>query len=147
MDLIGTYSNKAYLRDQYTALRKLLQRLTVRRPELPPVDRKRPLKRRVSRAEIDQIIAKYRSGISTNQLMAEHHLAKRTISALLNANGVTMRHQGLTYEQAREAAELYRASRSLAWIADHFGGISPTTIARALRQQDVSLRPRRGSLT
>jgi hypothetical protein len=54
------------------------------------------LKRRLDEAEIDQIIAKYGSGASTNQLMTEHHLAKRTISALLKANGVLLRRQGLS---------------------------------------------------
>jgi lambda repressor-like predicted transcriptional regulator len=77
--------------------------------------------------------------------MTEHHLAKRTISTLLRANGVTLRRQGLTNDQAREAATLYTAGRSLAWIANHFGGISPTTIARALRRQGLSLRSRPGS--
>jgi hypothetical protein len=66
------------------------------------------------------MIAKYQSGISTNQLMTEHHLAKRTISATLKANSVTLRRQGLTDKEAQQAAELYSAGRSLAWIATHF---------------------------
>jgi hypothetical protein len=61
--------------------------------------------------------------------MTEHRLAKRTISALLRANGVTMRHQGLTDNQGREAADLYVAGRSLVWIADYVGGFSPTPVA------------------
>jgi Helix-turn-helix domain len=77
--------------------------------------------------------------------MSEHHLAKRTISALLRARGAKLRRQGLTDEQAREAATYYAAGRSLAWIANHFGGISPTTVARALRRRGISLRPRPGA--
>jgi hypothetical protein len=103
------------------------------------------LKRRLSREEINQIVAKYHSGASTNQLVTEHHLAKRTISALLRANGVSLRRQGLTEQQAGEAAHLYQVGCSLTWLADHFGDISPTTVARALRGQGVQLRPRRGS--
>lgn len=76
--------------------------------------------------------------------MTQHHLAKRTISGLLRANGVAMRRQGLTVDQAREAADLYQAGRSLAWIAVYVGGFSPTTVARALKRQGVSLRPRPG---
>ena len=94
--------------------------------------------------ETEQIVAKYQSGISTNRIATEHHLAKRTISALLRANGVDLRHQGLTHEQAGEAAELYAAGHSLAHIADRFGGISPTTVARALRREGLELRPRDG---
>lgn len=92
--------------------------------------------------EIDQIIAKYQSGMSMNELAREHHLAKRTISALLKSNGITVRRQGLTEEWAKEAAGLYTSGRSLQWIASHFGGISPTTAALALRRQGVSVRPR-----
>ena len=123
-------------------LRKRLQALAVRPPKPAQVGRTRALKRRVGREEIDQIVTKYRSGISTNQLMAEHHIAKRTISTLLRANGVVLRRQGLSHEQTREAADLYTAGRSLAGIADHFGGISPTTVARVLHRQSITLPPR-----
>ena len=88
MELIGTYSNKAYLRKQNDDLRKLLQASPSRPQDPAPAGRTPRLKRRLDRAEIDEIAAKYRSGISTNQLMVEHHLAKRTISALLKSNGV-----------------------------------------------------------
>jgi hypothetical protein len=124
-------------------LRRQLQALPLRPPE-PPRVHTRPLKRRPDRAEIDLIVVKYRSGISTNQLAREHHLSKRTISALLGANAVHLRRQRFTEQQAREAATLYIAGRTLAWIADHFGGLSPTTVARCLRRQGVQLRPRRG---
>ena len=75
MDLIGGYSNKAYLRNQYTDQRKRLQALPFRPSESTRIDRTRHFKRRLDREETDQIIAKYRSGISTNQLMTEHQLA------------------------------------------------------------------------
>jgi hypothetical protein len=94
---------------------------------------------------VDQIVAKYESRISTNQLKDEHHLGKDTISALLKANGVALRRQGLNNEETREAANLYTTGHSLAWIANYFGGISPTTVARALRRRGVQLRPRPGS--
>ncbi|HKP42102.1 hypothetical protein [Mycobacterium sp.] len=76
--------------------------------------------------------------------MTEHHLAKRTISALLKANDVQLRRQGLTDKQAREAADLYQAGHSLAWIAHHFDDISPTTILRALRKRGIAIRSRSG---
>jgi hypothetical protein len=146
VDLIRGYSNKAYLRDQYADLRKRLQEQRSRPPLLPKPGRTHALKRQVGAAEIDEIIAKYQSGISTNQLITEHHLAKRTISALLRANGVSLRRQGLSDTEATEAADLYIAGRSLAWIGQYFGGISPTTAARVLRNQGVSIRPRPGSM-
>jgi hypothetical protein len=104
VDLIRAYSNKVNLRDQYADLRKRLQALPFRPQEPARVGPTRALKRRLDRAEIDEIIAKYQAGNSTNQLMAEHRLAKRTISTLLKANGVMLRRQGLTDEQVREAS-------------------------------------------
>lgn len=125
VELIGAYSNKAYLRDQYTDVRKRLQALPFRSPEPAPAVRARPLKRRIDSAEVDDIIAKYRSGISTNELMREHQVAKRTISALLKANGVALRRQGFTSEQAREAADLYQVGHSLASIANRLAACPP----------------------
>jgi hypothetical protein len=144
VDLIRGYSNKAYLRNQYTDLRKCLQKKPSRPPLSPKRGRTRALKRQIGREEIERIVTKYQSGASTNQLMTEHHLAKRTISALLKANGVRLRRQGLTADQAREAVTLYESGRSLAWIANHFDGLSPSTVARALRRQGIQLRPRPG---
>jgi hypothetical protein len=146
VDLIRSYSNKTHLKLRYADLRKQLQQAEPRLPEPPNIGRTRSRKRRLTKTEIDQIIAKYQSGASTNQLMREHHLAKSTISALLRARGAKLRHQGLTDEQAREAATYYAVGRSLAWIAHHFGGISPTTVARALRRRGTVLRPRPGSI-
>jgi hypothetical protein len=146
VELVRTYSNQPHLLKRYADLHKHLQQAEPRSPKHPKTGRTRALKRRVGRDEIDQIITKYNSGISTNQLMTEHHLAKRTITALLQANGVALRRQGLTDKQARQAAYFYRGGRSLAWIASHFGSVSPTTVARALRREGLELRPRYGQL-
>lgn len=143
MELIRGYSNKEILRTRLADLRKRIEDAEPRPPETDKADR-RAYKRMLAQAEIDEICRKYRSGISTNQLMAEHHLAKRTISALLRANGVQLRRQGLDSEQAREAVDLYATGRSLAWIGTHFGDLSPTTIARILRGQGIQIRPRPG---
>ena len=142
LEHMRAYSNKVSLRETYADLQKRIQDTPPRAPLL--ATNPRIHKRRLTSDEINAIVAKYRAGMSTNQLKDEHHLGKDTISALLRANGVAMRRQGLTAEQAREAAGLYRAGRSLKWIGQHFGGISPTTIARVLRAQGVSLRPRPG---
>lgn len=79
------------------------------------IDRTRPLKRRLGREEIDQIVAKYRSGSSTHVLAADHHLAKRTIAALLRAQEVAMRRQGLS-DVAGQSSYGALPSRSLACL-------------------------------
>ena len=63
--------------------------------------------------------------------------------ATLREQGVTIRRQGLTDDQVREAATFYSAGRSLAWLGVRYG-ISHTTIATALRRQGIQLRPRPG---
>jgi hypothetical protein len=62
---------------------------------------------------------------------------------VLREQGITIRRQGLADEQVSEAAELYSAGKSLAWIGARFG-VSHTTIATALRRQEIHLRPRPG---
>ena len=94
MELVGAYSNKLTLRDQYAELLKLVQTSPPRPPKPAPTGHTKAPKRPVDRAEIDQIIATYQSGFSTNYLAHKHRLAKRTISALLRANGVTLRQRG-----------------------------------------------------
>lgn len=46
-------------------------------------------------------------------------------------------------DQVNEAAELYAAGRSLAWLGSRYD-VSHTTIAYALRRQGVPSRPRPG---
>ncbi|MFH5208603.1 helix-turn-helix domain-containing protein [Antrihabitans sp. NCIMB 15449] len=143
VDLITAYSKRDDLKKTYADLRKQIDTAKPRPSKPVKTGRTHALKRQVGRAEVDEIVAKYESGISTNQLMAEHHLAKRTIAALLKANGVTMRRQGLTDQDIDHAAILYEEGWSLAWIAaNRFDGISPTTVSRALRRKGIQLRGR-----
>lgn len=138
MELARAYSKRADLRQTYADLHKQIEHSKPRRPSRPQTGRPRTHKRQLGRAEIDEIITKYKSGISTNQLMVGHHLAKRTIAVLLKSNGVTMRRQGLSEQDIQEAAALYEDGWSLAWIAaNRFDGISPTTVSRALRWHGI----------
>jgi hypothetical protein len=50
---------------------------------------------------------------------------------------VPPRREGLTEEQAGEVADLYQEGHSLAWIANHFGGIAPTTVLRILHKRGI----------
>ncbi|MFI6367621.1 helix-turn-helix domain-containing protein [Nocardia sp. NPDC050630] len=64
-------------------------------------------KRHLKQAEVDEIVARYRAGRHSTQLAKEHGLAKETVLKLLRANGVKIRRQGLSPEQAAEAEWLY----------------------------------------
>jgi DNA-binding CsgD family transcriptional regulator len=83
------------------------------------------------------------AGQTTQQVGTRYGISKTRVATILREQGVTIRRQGLTDEQKREAAELYVGGKSLAWIGTRFG-VSHTTIAAVLRQQGVQLRPRPG---
>jgi hypothetical protein len=69
----------------------------------------------------------------------------RTTTPRFINHGVTIRRQGLSDEQVAEAATLYTAGKSLAWLGARYG-VSHTTVAAALRRRGMTLRPRPGSV-
>ncbi|HTQ22295.1 helix-turn-helix domain-containing protein [Mycobacterium sp.] len=85
----------------------------------------------------------YEVGDTTEQIGDGYGMSKARVATVLRECGVTLRRQGLTDEQVNEAAELYAAGRSLAWLGSRYD-VSHTTIAYALRRQGVLLRPRPG---
>jgi DNA invertase Pin-like site-specific DNA recombinase len=89
------------------------------------------------------IVARYQAGETTQQIGTHYGISKTRVATVLSEQGVPIRRQGLTDEQAREAVELYTAGKSLAWIGTRFG-VSHTTIAAKLRQEGMQLRPRPG---
>ena len=85
----------------------------------------------------------YEVGDTTEQIRDRYGISKARVATVLRERGVTLRRQGLMNEQVNEAAELYAAGRSLAWLGSRYD-VSHTTIAYALRRQGVPLRPRPG---
>jgi hypothetical protein len=146
VEAIGRNSNLAHLSRKWSDLLERIAALPARGSLSADQSLPRRHKRSLSAEDTADIIAKYNSGITTTDLGAMYHVSKSRISAVLREEGATIRRQGLTDEQAREAATFYNVGRSLAWIAARYGGISPTTVARALRRQGIHLRPRPGRL-
>jgi hypothetical protein len=146
VELIGTYSKQRSLREKYADLLRRIQEASPRSPLLDGTPEPRQHKRSLSPDDLTDITARYESGASTQQIASRYRISKSRVSAVLREHGIKLRRQGLTDEQAREATNLYHAGHSLAWIAKRFGGISPSTVARVLQQQDVALRPRPGSV-
>jgi predicted GNAT family acetyltransferase len=93
--------------------------------------------------DIADIAARYQAGDTTQQIGMHYGISKTRVATVLREQGVALRRQGLSGEQAREAADLYATGRSLAWLGARFG-VSHTTIAAELRKQGVQLRPRPG---
>lgn len=92
---------------------------------------------------MNELVAAYESGISSNQLVIDYGIAKGTVLKLLRANNVTMRRQGLNAATAKQAAALYRDGKSLAAVGAMFG-VDPTTVRSALIKQNVALRDSHG---
>jgi len=140
VELIGAYSSKVSLSEQYNDLRKRIQESPPRpRPTGPPPRAKRFL----STDNIADIATSYEAGISTNHIASRYGISKTRVASVLREQGVTLRRQGLTNEQVSKATDFYRAGRSMVWIAARYD-VSHTTVATALRRQGVQLRPRPG---
>src|SRR5262249_47373798 len=93
--------------------------------------------------DIADIAARYKAGETTQQAGTRYGISKTRVATVLREQGITIRCQGLTGEQGREAAEFYTAGKSLAWLGARFR-VSHTTVAAVLRKQGVQLRPRPG---
>ena len=104
-----------------------------------------PPQRRLSPADVDDLIASYRGGASISQLAAEFGLHRTTVAGHLDRHGVP-RHSGQTGwddETLNEAAELYESGLSLADVAHQFE-IDAQTVANRFRHAGVPVRSRRG---
>lgn len=143
MELIGRNSNLAHMSNKW---RDLQERIAASPPlsrPLPSEGRKPRSKRFLNAEDTADIVARYEAGETTQQVGTRHGISKTRVATVLREQGVVLRRQGLTDEQAGEAAELYQAGKSLAWIGNRFG-VSNTTITAVLRKQGIQLRPRPG---
>jgi hypothetical protein len=85
-------------------------------------------KRFLTPQDIADIVARYEAGDTTQQIGTLYGISKTRVATVLRDQGITIRRQGLTNEQVREAAKLYVSGKSLGWLAARFG-VSHTTIA------------------
>jgi DNA invertase Pin-like site-specific DNA recombinase len=143
VELIGRNSNLAHLSRKWSDLRERIGE-SVPRPPVLYQDKPRIRSKRFLKPEdTADIVARYQAGETTQQIGTHYGISKTRVATVLSEQGVPIRRQGLTDEQAREAVELYTAGKSLAWIGTRFG-VSHTTIAAKLRQEGMQLRPRPG---
>jgi hypothetical protein len=141
VDVVAAYSNLTHPYKSTAQLRRLLEtaRTGAREPDLQP--EVRSLRRRLGDEAVAQIVADYKAGKPTTQLMADHGISKTGVLKLLADAGVSMRRQPLTSEQVGEAAELYRSGLSLAKVAAQL--VLPLeSIRRGLIDAGVQMRPR-----
>lgn len=143
MEAIGRNSNFAYLSRKCSDLRERIAESSPR-PRSSEQDAPKPRSKRfLSPEDVADIICRYQAGETTQQVGTRYGISKTRVATVLREQGVTIRRQGLTTEQAGEAAALYVAGQSLAQLGARFG-VSHTTVAAELRKQGVQVRSRPG---
>jgi predicted DNA-binding protein YlxM (UPF0122 family) len=96
---------------------------------------------RISSHQIAAMTVHYKQGWSSQKLATTYDISKTSVVQLLREAGVPIRRQGLTAEQAREAARLYQDGQSLARIGERFV-VSSGCVRQSLIEQGVKMRRR-----
>jgi hypothetical protein len=143
VEAIGRNSNLAHLSKKWSDLLNQIAESPPRSPLSANDVRKPRSKRFLNAQDITDIFRRYEAGATTQHIAAHYGISKTRVATILRDQGITIRRQGLTYEQVSEAARLYITGRSLAWLGVRYD-VSHTTIAAALRRQGIPLRPRPG---
>ena len=104
-----------------------------------------PVQRRLSAREVEQLIHRYREGVSIDRLACEHEVHRTTVTHHLDRAGIARRRvvRKMTAESVARAAARYDQGASLALVASEFG-VHERTLAREFRRTGVPIRPRRG---
>ena len=105
----------------------------------------RPVQRRLSTADVNNICATYINGTSIDELARSHGVNRTTIITHLDQHGVPRRRvvRKLTDALVAEAAVEYLDGHSLATVANRFR-VDTRTLGREFRKAGVPIRPRRG---
>jgi transposase-like protein len=98
----------------------------------------RRLDRRLSPDTVDELVAAYRSGTSTNELCRRYDVSKGGVLKVLADHGIAMRYQPMTDDEINQAVRLYvdeaLSSRAIATEL----GKSKGSVWKALRQRGVT---------
>lgn len=141
------YANLSHPSKRLASLQRRLDELRREAPfpadSAPVTARTRNVRARLGRAQIERLVASYRAGIPTTQLMADFGLSKTAVLALLRSVGVELRRQALTPDQVEGARGLYESGAALAGI-EHQLGLPRESVRLALIAAGVQMRARGG---
>lgn len=98
---------------------------------------------RLTREEVEQVVAGFHSGASVRELAARFNCHRVTVASMLRDAGIQLGAVPLTNQQVDDAVRLYGTGLSLAQIATGLG-CGPNTILTKLRQRTVAIRNRHG---
>lgn len=101
--------------------------------------------RKLSPAEVDELVAAYQSGTDLSALSRQFGLHRQTARAHLKRRGVPLRSDSpvLTPAHVDQLVDLYDSGLSTYQLARRFG-VGATTVGLALRERGVELRPKTG---
>jgi transposase-like protein len=103
-----------------------------------------PPQRRLSPAQVDQIVTAYLDSTTSRQICRELDMHRTTVDNCLKRVGAKQPRQPvLTETDIDEAEAAYLAGESWATIARRFD-VDPATIGRLLKLRGEDMRPRRG---
>jgi hypothetical protein len=104
------------------------------------------IQRRLTEADVDDLVAGYRAGRSLPRLAEDFRVHRRTVAAHLEKRGVKRRVNArrMSEDNVTNAARRYSAGDSLATIGKA-EGVNAETVRQALLRAGVHIRPRGGS--
>ena len=95
---------------------------------------------RLSPHEIDDLVARYTAGASLRSLSLGYGVSRSGIRPLLRAEGLTLRVQGMTPDEAESAVRFFESGLTIRQIVEQIG-YSCGTIRTMLYENGVVLRP------
>lgn len=102
---------------------------------------KRTLQRRLTPQERAELVARYRAGEDTPALSREYGISKCGLLHLLGKEGVTMRKQPITSQDAERAARFHESGLPITEIVNRIG-YSYSTVRKSLHKSGVAVRPK-----
>ncbi len=135
VELLLHYSNPA-LSSKLQVIQGLLAQGATRDGVEPAVRRRM---RRLTAAETDELITRYREHIPVKELAAAYGITRQTVSEILRRRGVERHQRGLSPADVTEAVRLYQEGWSLARLGRKFW-VDDMTVRRYLLLAGVVMR-------
>jgi len=102
----------------------------------------RSLRRRLSPQDIGDLVARYGAGGSIRALSLEYGVSRAGLCKLLQSEGVALREQGITPDDAERVVRLYETRLTIREVVEQVG-YSYGTIRKVLHEHGVVMRATR----
>lgn len=99
----------------------------------------RSLRRRLRPQAIEQLVARYTAGETIRGLSREYSVSRSGLCQLLQDEGVALREQGITPDDAENAVRLYESGLTIKQVVAHIG-YSYGRIRTVLHEHGATMR-------